>query len=295
MMNKIRQRMTTVLLVAVLVAGIGIMCYPFISDWWNSFHQTRAIQDYDAAVEKMDKADYENYFGKAEEYNRKLQAMEKPFEQFDEVRDEYFNTLDATGNGIIGYVTIPTIGTELPIYHGTDDDVLNIAVGHLEGSTFPIGGESTHAVLSAHRGLPTSKLFTNLDKVQEGDIFTIKVLDRLLTYRVDQILIVEPDMTDALEIIDGMDCCTLVTCTPYGINTHRLLVRGTRTDNESAPAVIRNEAYRIPYTKVILTVTIPLFVLLFLTLMLMKPKKCTEPGIAELDRIIWKRTGDNGK
>lgn len=294
-MKKIKQKITTILFVLILIIGIGIMSYPFVSDWWNSFHQTRAIQDYTKIVEQMDENEYEEYFKQAEEYNKKLQQMTAPFQQFDEVRDEYFRTFDATGTGIIGYVTIPCIDVELPIYHGTADDVLNIAVGHLEGSTFPIGGESTHAVLSAHRGLPTSKLFTNLDRVSEGDIFVVTVLNRILTYRVDQILIVDPDKMEALNIIRGEDHCTLVTCTPYGINTHRMLVRGVRIDNIEGPVSTRKEAFRIPYTKVILTVIAPLFVIMFILLMILKPKRHREYDITELHECIKSETEKRGE
>ena len=202
-------RLSTIILVLVLLTGLGIMLYPTISDYWNSFHQTRAIAQYDEVVAQLDDTDYESLFAAAEAYNEHLRQLSLPYAQYDQLEDEYYSVLDVAGNGIIGYVDIPKIDVELPIYHGTSEQVLNMAVGHLEGSSLPIGGESRHAVLSAHRGLPSAKLFTDLDKMEVGDTFTITVLNQVLTYEVDQILIVEPAQLESLNIVDGEDYCTL--------------------------------------------------------------------------------------
>lgn len=271
--KKVKSFLSTAFLVLVLFLGLGIMLYPYISDKWNSVRQTHAISDYNDVVSNMDEKDYHGYFDKAEEYNKKIQSMAAPLVQYNEVLDEYYNALDITGTGVIGYISIESIDVELPIYHGTKDDVLNIAVGHLEGTTFPIGGESTHAVLSAHRGLPSAKLFSDLDDMAEGDIFTITVLDKVVTYQVDQILTVLPQDTKDLEIVEGKDYCTLMTCTPYGVNTHRLLVRGKRIDNIIGPAQVIKDALRISSYWVIAAVTIPLLILLFFIVLLSKNRK----------------------
>jgi sortase A len=221
---------STIVLVAVLLVGLSVMLYPTVSNWWNVRHQTRAIAAYQKKVTDIDEAEYDKILERAHEYNEKLAALSNPLKNYDEI-EGYDDILDITGTGAMGYITIPQISVELPIYHGTSAEVLNAAVGHLQGSSLPVGGESTHAVISAHRGLPSAKLFTDLDKLVEGDRFTITVLNETLTYEVDQILIVKPDETESLNIVPGMDYVTLTTCTPYGINTHRLLVRGHRVEN----------------------------------------------------------------
>ena len=232
--NGMKKHLSTLLLVAVFLLGVCILLYPTASDYWNSLHQTRAIGAYEDALAGMTRRDYDAAFQQAEDYNRALAALDAPMSEYQSLSDagmDYEEILNINGVGIMGYIDIDAIGVELPIYHGTSPDVLNVAVGHLEGSSLPIGGEGSHCVLSAHRGLPSARLFTDLDQLQEGDTFTITVLDRLLTYEIDQILIVEPEQVDALAITPGEDYCTLVTCTPYGINTHRLLVRGKRVEN----------------------------------------------------------------
>lgn len=214
-------------LVLAMVVGLLLLLYPPVSDWWNSFHQSQAVRDYVARVDDMDDATYQGFLEGAREYNRKL-AEEGPEAMLTRYSDLYARVLDISGDGSMGYLEIPGIGVSLPIYHGTSADVLQSSVGHLPWSSVPIGGESTHSVLSGHRGLPSSRLFTDLDKLAVGDFFTVHVLRESMTYEVDQILIVDPDDTSALRIEPGQDLCTLVTCTPYGINTHRLLVRGHR-------------------------------------------------------------------
>lgn len=229
-----KKYLSTVLLVLVLMAGISLLAYPTVSDWWNSRTQSQAIASYQQAVEKMTKKDYSDEFEKADYYNVMLRQKGKSAFYDPSLVEGYEETLDITGTGIMGYVEIEKIKERLPVYHGTDSEILQIAAGHLEGTSLPVGGEGTHCVISAHRGLPSSRLFTDLDELEEGDVFTITVLDRLLTYKIDQIQIVEPDEIEELQITEGKDYCTLMTCTPYGINTQRLLVRGVRTSNASS-------------------------------------------------------------
>lgn len=238
---------STIILVAIFLVGMCILLYPTVSDFWNEKRQSQAIINYDEIIDKLSPEDYSEYFRKADEYNGKLKLISAPFLGHKSLADEYYSTLDINGNGMMGYITIEKIKVQLPIYHGTSDTVLNSAVGHVEGSSLPVGGKGTHSVLSAHRGLPSAKLFTNLDKLEPGDIFTIKILDRTITYQVDNILIVLPDKIDDLYVVPNKDYCTLVTCTPYGINSHRMLVRGTRIENieEEKKVNVITEAYRI--------------------------------------------------
>ncbi len=232
-------RISTIILILVFLAGLSLLLYPTVSDYWNSFHQSKTIAQYAAAVSGLDDSMYEKLWTDAERYNETLLHKASRYKMSDEERAEYERLLDVSGNGIIGYIEIPLIGCSLPIYHGTDESVLQTAVGHIEGSSLPVGGAGTHCVLSGHRGLPSAKLFTNLDKLSSGDVFMLRVLDETLTYEVDQILIVEPYEMDTLGIEDGKDYCTLVTCTPYGVNTHRLLVRGHRVENSEEARTVR--------------------------------------------------------
>ena len=230
-----KRHWSTVLLLIILLAGLGLLGYPTFADWWNSFHQSRAIAGYSEQVSKIDDAEYEKMLEDAREYNKTL--LEKGVGRFimtDEEREEYNSLLDIDGSGIMGYVEIPKINVSLPIYHGTDEAVLQIAVDHIEGSSLPVGGEGTHCVISGHRGLPSAKLFTDLDQLTEGDIVQITVLDETLTYEIDQIRIVLPNELEELALDPKKDYLTLVTCTPYGINSHRMLVRGHRIDNPDA-------------------------------------------------------------
>ena len=238
--RKKRISLSTIILSAIFLVGLGIILYPTVSDYWNSFHQTRAIDNYNALVEELDDTDYEALFAAAEEYNEQLRRLGAPFSEYEQLEELYYSVLDVAGTGIIGYINIPKISVNLPIYHGTGDAVLNVAVGHLEGSSLPIGGEARHSVLSAHRGLPSAKLFTDLDQLDVADIFTITVLNQVLTYEIDQVLIVEPTQLEALNVSPGKDYCTLLTCTPYGINTHRMLVRGHRIENIDDRVILRN-------------------------------------------------------
>ena len=223
-----KNKLINIFLILALVAGLSLLLYPTISDYWNSLHASQAVASYDQAVKSMDEGKYDELLQRAGQYNRDLFLRGSLFALTDEEREDYNSQLDIDGSGVMGYIEIPTIKVSLPIYHGTSDDVLQVAVGHLEWSSLPVGGESTHCVLSGHRGLPSAKLFTNLDQLAEGDLFVIRTLDEVLTYEVDRILIVLPSEVQALAAEEGKDLCTLVTCTPFGVNTHRLLIRGHR-------------------------------------------------------------------
>ena len=259
-----RRHKTVIFLTLGFLVGICVLLYPAFSDFWNSKTQSRAITDYESVLDNLDENEYSAIFERAHAYNKALYETNYPLMDYKNVPG-YYDTLRITDNDMIGYLKIDRIGVELPIYHGTSDDVLNRGVGHLEGSSLPIGGENTHSIMSAHRGLPSSKLFTDLDRMEKGDTFQIIVLDQVLTYQVDFIKIIEPtDVTD-LQIIEGGDYCTLFTCTPYGINTHRLLVRGVRikTIKEKPIIYVSNEAFRIEPLLVTPAVAAPmLFVLL---------------------------------
>ncbi len=267
--QKKKSPLTNIILVLMLIVGAGIMAYPTVSDYWNSFHQTRAIATYANAVESTSHEEMERILEEAREYNRALLNKESRFKLSEEEEAEYEKLLDVSGNGIMCYIEIPSIKVALPIYHGTSDPVLQVAVGHIEGSSLPVGGEGTHSALSGHRGLPSAKLFSDLDRMKEGDLFTITVLDQVLTYQVDQIRIVEPSDVSDLVIVPGHDYCTLITCTPYGINTHRMLVRGTRIENPEEQLVfVPPDASRIPAALVVPAVGIPLLFLFLLGMLI---------------------------
>ena len=241
--NFMKKNKTNIILVIIFLIGLSVMLYPSFSNYWNSMVQSKAVAGYNNAVQKMSQVDYDEMFHAAEEYNSALLNVDRPFENYESISG-YDDILNVSGTGIIGYVTIDRIKVELPIYHGTSEGVLQIGVGHLGGSSFPIGGIGTHSVLSAHRGLPSAKLFSNLDEMEVGDTFQITVLNRVLTYQVDQIRIVEPEDVDELLIDPNKDLCTLMTCTPYGINTHRLLVRGVRVDSD-VNSYVPTDAYQV--------------------------------------------------
>lgn len=277
-MRKRKVSVSTVILVIVFLAGLSVMLYPIISDYWNSKTQSRVIADYDKLLSNMDNETYKSIMENAEDYNNKLKGLYNPLENYNEL-DGYNDTLEVTGTGIMGYITIPGIDVELPIYHGTSDKVLNNAAGHLQGSSLPIGGDSTHAVISAHRGLPSAKLFSDLDELEKGDRFTITVLNEVLTYEVDKIQIIEPDELDKLEIVDGEDYVTLITCTPYGINTHRLLVRGTRVETENKLSVrVSADAVKIEPILVAPFVAIPVLIIFLIVMLGFDKNKKTDGG-----------------
>ena len=270
-----KKKWSTFILLLIFFVGLSVMLYPAISSYWNSRTQTQAIIDYQAMLDNIPKKDYTAIFEKAENYNDELAELDYPLLEHDRVKG-YNETLDISNTGMMGYLSIEKINLELPIYHTTDDDVLNVAVGHLEGTSLPVGGESTHCVVSAHRGLPSATLFTNLDHLEIGDTFTVKVLDRTLTYQVDQIKTVAPDDSSELAIIDGKDYCTLLTCTPYGINSHRLIVRGKRIATaEQREIYITSEAFQIDSLIVTPIVALPILLTLML-IVLFKPIKKTD-------------------
>lgn len=272
-MKKKNNNWTTVFLVLLLLAGVSLLLYPSLSNYWNSMHQTRAIASYAETVSQLDTAQYDEMWKAAQDYNRSLAQRETAFALTDEQKAAYESLLDVSGLGVMGYIEIPEIDCSLPIYHGTEESVLQVAVGHLEWSSLPVGGEGTHCVLSGHRGLPSAKLFTNLDKLAVGDTFLLRVLDEVLTYEVDQILIVEPEQVDALGIVPGEDYCTLVTCTPYGINTHRLLVRGHRVENTPEAARMHVTADATQFDPLLVAPVLAIPVLLLLLMILLVPKR----------------------
>ena len=277
----------TLVLIAILLTGIGIMAYPTIADWWNSYHSSRSIADYISKVNETDKEVLDRMIEDARAYNAKLLQKENRYVMSDEEMAEYMSLLDLSGTGIIGYIQIESIDVDLPVYHTTDESVLQIAVGHLEWSSLPVGGESTHALLSGHRGLPSARLFTDLDLLHEGEIFTVTVLNETLTYQIDQIRIVEPTEVSDLNISSGKDYCTLITCTPYGINTHRILVRGTRIETiDDSVVIIAPEAVRIPNYIAIPAVAVPMLFLLLVASLWIIPRRRNDLTDDELAEIV---------
>ncbi len=269
-MKKNKNRITTVLLALVFLAGLSLLLYPTVSDYWNSFHASRAVAAYAQEVADLNGAEYDALLEAARDYNARVPERSNTFALTEAEQAEYQSLLNMDGTGIMGYIEIPNIKLSLPIYHGTEESVLQIAVGHLDWSALPVGGEGTHCVLSGHRGLPSAKLFTNLDQLREGDTFTLRVLDEVLCYEVDQIRVVEPQDTAALLPEPGQDLCTLVTCTPYGVNTHRLLVRGHRIETpDSADAIrVTSDAMQIEPILVAPAVGVPLALLAVAALLL---------------------------
>lgn len=263
---------STILLLLVFLAGLSLLLYPTFSDWWNSLHQSQAVAGYAQQVADMDDDTYQQMWDDAWEYNASLLERTNALTLTDRQRTRYDGLLNLGNNSVMGYIEIPKIGVTLPIYHGTDEAVLQVAVGHLEWTSLPVGGESSHCVVSGHRGLPSAKLFTNLDKLQTGDTFQMCVLDEVLTYEVDQIRIVEPHQTDDLRIVEGEDLCTLVTCTPYGINSHRLLVRGHRIENaEKSTIRVTSDAMQIEPLLVAPVVAMPMLIVLLI--FMLRPKR----------------------
>ena len=258
-----KKHLSTIILVLILIIGLSLLLYPTVANWWNSMHQSYAIADYESVLANMSDEDYTHIFDAAKDYNHRLSQVNFPLMYYDEV-DGYYDVLNVSGSGIMAYIDIPKIKVQLPIYHGTSEGVLQIAAGHVEGTSLPIGGEGTHCVLSAHRGLPSARLFTDLDQLREGDVFLLHILDETLTYEVDQILIVLPEDTDALVIEEGRDLCTLVTCTPYGVNSHRLLVRGHRIENAAEAVNVRvtSDAFRVEPMTVAAVLYFPILIIM---------------------------------
>ena len=275
---------TMILIIIIFLAGLSLLLYPLVANQWNNHRQKQLISGYEEVVaqkEKDGEINYEQEWENADAYNDSLQPSVLPdsfavAEASDEENSNYFSCLNLSGDGMMGYIEVPKINIKIPIYHTTEDEVLQKAAGHLEGSSLPVGGKGTHAVISAHRGLPSARLFTNLDKMESGDTFTVTVLDRKLTYQVDQIKIVEPQEINNLTIEEGKDYCTLMTCTPYGINSHRLLVRGERISQEESGNFVMADGYLVNTSAVAIVVAI---ILLFWILL----------GLLIWQRFSWKR------
>lgn len=259
---------STIILLTAFLIGLGIVLYPSVSDYINARHQTRAIAGYREAVEDLTEEDYARLRQEADDFNRGLEEAGSILTLTDAQEEEYYSLLDPAGTGMMGYLEIESIDVYLPVYHGTEDTVLQVGAGHVEGSSLPVGGEGTHCVLSGHRGLPSSILLSELDQMEEGDVFLLHVLDETLAYEVDQIRIVLPDEVGDLAILPGEDLCTLVTCTPYGVNTHRLLVRGHRVEyTEKTMEYGQADAELIDPLIVASVLAVPVFVILLAVLL----------------------------
>ena len=284
-----KKKATTVILILVFFLGLSLLLYPSISDWYNSYHQSRVVVSFAEAVSRVNDEEYREMMDAAQDYNRRLAIEDRLGERLTaEQLDDYESQLDITGTGIMGYIEIHKIRCILPIYHGIDDGVLQIAIGHIPWSSLPIGGAGSHSVLSGHRGLPSARLFTDIDKLDEGDTFIIRTMNKVLTYEVDQIRIVQPNETYDLRIIPGEDLCTLVTCTPYGVNTHRLLVRGHRVENDipnaaniTADALLYKPYYVAPI------VAAPILLILFIMMLI-----TTSSGYRQRKEAARKRAFD---
>ena len=274
-------RKATIILLISFFIGLSVLLYPSISSFWNSKTQSEAIVNYEAMLALYKPEDYSAIFEEADEYNAQLAQLDSQFLLYRRL-ENYNDVLDISGTGMMGYITIPKISQELPVYHGTSESVLSFAVGHFEGTSLPVGGPSTHSVVSAHRGLPTAVLFTHLDRMEIGDTFYFTILDRTITYEVDQIRIVEPEDMELVRIEEGKDYCTLLTCTPYGINSHRLLVRGHQVDaTQKRNIYIANEAYRVDTLVVMPIVALPM-IFAFLVYVMLAPVKKETLGEDEL-------------
>ena len=264
----------------MLFVGVCGLLYPSVSQYWNSKTQTRAVANYEEILQSLQPKDYEELLLRAEEYNIALNQLDAPLWDYTKLNG-YNDILNVGGKGVMGYITISKLGVELPLYHGISAEVLNVACGHIEGTSLPVGGESTHCVLSAHRGLPHAKLFTELDKMEIGDTFQITTLNRVLTYQVDQIKVVRPDEIEDIKIVEGEDMCTLLTCTPYAINSHRLLVRGTRIENAVPVLYVTSNAYRIDSLVATPAVAAPILLILLIFLMIKYRDKGSRPLISK--------------
>ena len=267
-----KKHLSTILIVVLFFAGLSLLLYPTVSNWWNSYHQTTAATGYSDAVEAMDQSQVDELWSDAQDYNEALAKTGNIWVLTEDEKAEYQRQLLLPGTEVMCLVEIPVIDCSLPVYHGVDDAVLQVAVGHIEGSSLPVGGKSTHCVVSGHRGLPSARLFTDLDQLVVGDIFMLRTLGKTLTYEVDQIRIVLPDELDDLQIQEGEDLCTLVTCTPYGVNSHRLLVRGHRIENLDNVNVVA-DALRIDPPLVAVCLGSPILALLLVATLAKTRKK----------------------
>ena len=270
--------LTNILLIIVLLVGLSLLLYPSFSEWWNSSRQTQIITQYAEAVANMDNEEYNAVLDSAREYNESLVLRYNGYTLEGDQKERYTQELNYFGDGLMGYVEIPTIDVMLPIYHGVDEQTLQTAVGHLDWSSLPVGGESSHSIISGHRGLPSARLFTDLDRLVVGDVFLIHVLNQVMTYQVDKIEIVLPEMVEGLLIHPGEDYVTMVTCTPYGVNTHRILVRGTRIANAEETKVLRVTADAVQIEPLVVApmLAAPLLLVLLSLLLIPNPKKKKE-------------------
>ena len=281
--KKKKHRISNLILVLILFIGIGILGYPSFSEYWNSMHQSRAIMGYAERVAEMTNEEYDAVWNSALDYNRRLLDLPNRWAIDDDYLDDYESQLNVDATGNMGYISIPRIDVNLPIYHGTSDAVLQTSIGHITGTSLPVGSThsdpedwlkpdyASHSVLSGHRGLPSARLFSDLDAMEVGDVFYLTILDQTLTYQVDKITVIEPEDITELEILPGRDLCTLMTCTPYGINTHRLLVRGTRIENEKNYLEVRitADAIKIEPLYVAPFIAVPVLLLMVLWVLLM--------------------------
>ena len=274
--NNLKKKLPNIIFGLIFIAGLGIFLYPSVSNYINSRNQSRAISNYEEMVNSISEEDYSRMWSEARAYNEELAKKPLNFELSDEEREEYNSILNVSGTGIIGYIEIENIGVNLPIYHGTAESVLQVGIGHLEGTSFPTGTKSTHAVLSGHRGLPSSKLFSDLDQMIVGDTFLLHILDQTFAYQIDKINIVLPEETNDLAIVDNEEYVTLVTCTPYGVNTHRMLVRGKRVDyNEETRLIVPADALRYNTMVVAPFIGAPILLIAFIVYLIRtsKPKR----------------------
>ena len=290
-MRWLKKNLSTILLGFAFILGLALVLYPSVSDYWNSFHQSRAIMQYATDVANLNSSEYDRFFESAYSYNRLIASQGIHWRLTDEEREVYHEELNYTGSGIMGYISIEKIHVMLPLYHGTSDAVLQTSVGHLEGSSLPVGtgswnsyaartgsgvtdpNDGAHCSLSGHRGLPSAKLFTDLDRLVLGDVFTINILDKTLTYEVDQIRVVEPTNLSDLVLEPGKDYCTLITCTPYGINTHRLLVRGHRVNNIQGDVRVVADALQIEPIYIAPLLAVPILILLVIVTVILTDRE----------------------
>lgn len=270
-----KNKLSYVILIAVLLIGLALLLYPTVSNYWNALHQTQAIASYSETVAQMDDGESERLLAEAEQYNAALVRRENRWTLSEQEQATYESLLNISGDGMMGYIEIPSIQVTLPIYHGVDSAVLQVATGHIETSSLPVGGNGTHSLISGHRGLPSARLFTDLDRLVEGDLFVIRVLDRVLTYEVDQIRIVEPENVSNLTVESDKDLCTLITCTPYGVNSHRLLIRGHRVDNIEVAVLAKVTADAVQVEPLVIAsiISAPILLLLFIGLLILTKQR----------------------
>lgn len=295
-MNWFRKNLVTIILVGLMFIGVGLIIYPSVSDYWNSFTQSRIIMSYADSISEMDSDEYERIMSSARQYNEELKTKESRWNMTEEEWSRYMSELNVDGAGSMGYITIPKIDIMLPINHSTEEKVLQSAIGHIEGTSLPVGGEGTHCVLSGHRGLPTARLFTDLDKLKEGDTFTLTIMNEMLTYQIDQIRIVEPTDYSLLQFEEGADYCTLLTCTPYGINTQRLLVRGKRIANPNGEAKVVADAIQVEATYVAPFIAVPIiFVLLLWMVIAARARRIDRLWMEQARETLRRRQYRNGR